>query len=929
LKKSKKKKIKKKSINEQNINNNQTHQSFKCTLNAVINDTTNIKRLNEHVLVINDITSRAYQFIKIVQLLNYDKTGSLKNWYGDEYVLNEFKDALILKSQLDKFSNLSDNFKLIELNTKISNLLDKIKNNIVNLESKIKLENFNNDYLISELKDELDLKLKIENMLKINSYEENILDKTNSNIKKLESKSNNIFNLDIKYNKDLISECVLLSAGLQIKNKELTDIYRKYFSEYKNLYEPYLSYPLRYTIIEIETCLKNNIIAHFKEYINRYINCVFVGNDMKKISDFKLQKKILKSENESNLDSIKDKIKNINLKMKLLNEKIKEKRKDLINLKVDIYSNSTKEYNGIHKKWLKNNRKFIVPNLLKDNINYHLEADPYKFISYSIYLTKQIEKMGFKSYQVFPQRSGNVPSSMKFDTVGLVYTLKDTIIEKFKEEYIKKSAIIFNNYLDINNKSDIITKELSNKEIINILQQKIIGYNKTNLKYVNKENYIEEFKNKLNKLLTLNFIAQNAKIFRDDIFKFVFNFNNRVFKHKNKVFNHIITTDGYSIIVDMVNKKINKYEKKIKKEVIIENNEEIIKIKSLDEKLRGENEPLNLEDINLTEEEKVQLLKENTLVGCDPGKNDLVTITEDRLEGDTFDNKRKVYKYSSKRWREEILSTYQQRFINETIKKEKLEKIMNELSKENSRISNIEEFNKYIKKREELKEKLNKFQEMKFRKLKFQRYTRTQQTEKRIVKEIKDVFKEEKKKLLIGYGNWGGNNKMSGYFSTPNKWVRKLLEVDKDIRILIVDEYNTSAITNYTKEEAIHHKYKNEDNELEESYKVITYNIKIEKSIKEKTNSKEEAKVNFFIDRDINGAKNIIECLKEWLINNKRPEALKREEKEEELKIKAPKRNKQKKRKIIKQNVDLKLCELMLEAKSRNEPNKEKSKKLN
>jgi len=185
------------------------------------------------------------------------------------------KDALILKSQLDKFSNLIDNFKLIELNTKISNLLNKIKNNIVNLESKIKIENYNNDYLISELKDEIDLKLKIENVLKINNYEENILDKTNSNIKKLESKSNDIFNLDIKYNKDLIKDCVLLSAGLQVKNQELTNIYKKYFSEYKNLYEPYLSYPLRYTIIEIETCLKNNIIAHFKEYINRYINCVF------------------------------------------------------------------------------------------------------------------------------------------------------------------------------------------------------------------------------------------------------------------------------------------------------------------------------------------------------------------------------------------------------------------------------------------------------------------------------------------------------------------------------------------------------------------------------------------------------------------------------------------------------------------------------
>jgi len=69
-------KIKKKKIKN---DNNQTHQSFKCTLKKAINDPNNLKRLNEHVLVINDITSRAYQFIKIVQLLNYDKTGSLKN----------------------------------------------------------------------------------------------------------------------------------------------------------------------------------------------------------------------------------------------------------------------------------------------------------------------------------------------------------------------------------------------------------------------------------------------------------------------------------------------------------------------------------------------------------------------------------------------------------------------------------------------------------------------------------------------------------------------------------------------------------------------------------------------------------------------------------------------------------------------------------
>ena len=69
---------------------------------------------------------------------------------------------------------------------------------------------------------------------------------------------------------------------------------------------------------------------HFKDYLNRYINILF-------------------------LDSQKDDISKIKDK-NIRNEKYRNIKNDLRLMKLDLYSNSTEKYEGIHKDWLNENR---------------------------------------------------------------------------------------------------------------------------------------------------------------------------------------------------------------------------------------------------------------------------------------------------------------------------------------------------------------------------------------------------------------------------------------------------------------------------------------------------------------------------------------------------------------------------------------------
>ena len=120
------------------------------------------------------------------------------------------------------------------------------------------------------------------------------------------------------------------------------------------------------------------------------------------------------------------------------------------------------------------------------------------------------------------------------------------------------------------------------------------------------------------------------------------------------------------------------------------------------------------------------------------------------------------------------------------------------------------------------------------------------------------------KPITLMYGNWSRdtNNHMKNFFPTPNKWLRNLLATK--FNIVIVDEFKTSCICSKTEKEIEKHKYMI-DGKMKECHKVLTISIK-------NTNPEGEAISRIFIDRDINGAKNILKIGKSWLKNKTRPE---------------------------------------------------------
>jgi len=301
------------------------------------------------------------------------------------------------------------------------------------------------------------------------------------------------------------------------------DKYKDIFEFYNNTFINHIDYKfdnsnlsfiLQYASIEMNTCFQNNIMNHFKDYLNRYINILF-------------------------LDSYKDDISEIKDK-NIRNEKYRTIKNDLRLMKLDLYSNSkTEKYEGIHKDWLNENRNNLVPILLNDNINYHLKSSAYDIINYSIYINKEIEKLNRRPYQIVPQRNNNVPKFITFDHAG--------IVDIFGYEIIK--------YMNKDNLKDIIN-------IHNIKNKKKHEIKSNKSKEENKE--VKELKEL--KIIYINNIRKdeimlNPKFYQKSVFETLLNFNKKVFKREKKnVFNYQFKTDGVSIILDFVNYRKDKYE---------------------------------------------------------------------------------------------------------------------------------------------------------------------------------------------------------------------------------------------------------------------------------------------------------------------------------------------------------------------------------
>lgn len=236
------------------------------------------------------------------------------------------------------------------------------------------------------------------------------------------------------------------------------------------------------------------------------------------------------------------------------------------------------------------------------------------------------------------------------------------------------------------------------------------------------------------------------------------------------VFDNSVVTDGVSISFQMIDRsnfgRKSKFEKK------------------------------NPEDKEKTKEKKVQdkksIRKTAKFLGCDPGKRDILAITD----GVT------TIRYTKGQRQHDCLQFVQRR---ETLAKRKKNNIdifeSQELSKHCKKTCSYSVFKSYCATRMS-KEAVSKqlYRKAYFREFKFTKYCKMKGSERRMINKVKDTFKtsnpriqtatlkalpppmvenalKETEDLVIGWGNWGKNpNALKGCCPTPGIGIRRRFE---------------------------------------------------------------------------------------------------------------------------------------------------------
>ena len=350
----------------------------------------------------------------------------------------------------------------------------------------------------------------------------------------------------------------------------------------------------------------------------------------------------------------------------------------------------------------------------------------------------------------------------------------------------------------------------------------------------------------------------NAKKYQSHIWSKILKLEkNSIFKHKNYIFYNQIITDGFSCSLLFILKKY--------------------KDKEFGDKLPTVDNEIEFTKLNnLTKEQCDDYLTDKyKLIYCDPGRIRPLSI---------IDENNNFYKYSACRRR---IETYTKRsnqiLLNEKIKNNIIP-IETELSKYNSRTTNIKTYKDFITKKTETNKKLFKFYQNKlFRKLSFRRFVRTKQSEVKLLNEIENKFltKEDKlnnKKLVMFIGDYSRTSQMKGTIPTPNIGFKKLLLTR--FNVIEVNEYNTSKLYNKT---------------LKEMENVKIRRKKHVKYLHEILTPKEETEKCIFVNRDVNACKNIRLITQTYLIEQKRPIEFTRiiKEKPKETKVKNIKKKKE------------------------------------
>ena len=323
------------------------------------------------------------------------------------------------------------------------------------------------------------------------------------------------------------------------------------------------------------------------------------------------------------------------------------------------------------------------------------------------------------------------------------------------------------------------------------------------------------------------------------------------------------------------------------KNELISNSNELNKLLKI--KLNNENKFINLFKTKSNENMQIDLLSKKSMeiidkmnwVVIDPGMNSLLTMmSKDGNKSYSYSKEHHINRTNRKKYKKKI----------ELIKKEKIKKLEEELSKSDERLktsNDYETFKLYFNKKMKHHNLICKlYNDSKLNKLKWHMFINEKRSESLLVNEIKKKYELElnskslKNQIVLILGDWSMNKKGIKSESVPNKRYERILK--KNFLVLKINEFRTSIIHNKREKRCENEKkkYEGKKTNIKSVYSLERLKEKnearYEKAIKEKKIHKilickTNEKLNEYVNRDKNSVKNMKKIVLSYIKTNHKP----------------------------------------------------------
>ena len=257
--------------------------------------------------------------------------------------------------------------------------------------------------------------------------------------------------------------------------------------------------------------------------------------------------------------------------------------------------------------------------------------------------------------------------------------------------------------------------------------------------------------------------------------------------------------------------------------------------------------PKHEEDIYTISKWMRNKIKKMTIVGVDPGKRNIITMTDGnnklrytnvqrRFECHFKKNMLKIHSIKNKDTKIKSIERIYSKFNMKTV----------DISKHIENMNIRYKFIDYVE---------NHYGKRVYRRMKFDRYIHTQKSESNLMNEITKRFGNN---VCLAYGNYSNNYHMKGCLPTIGIGLRNKL--NKKFKMIIVDEYKTSKLCHCCKSENGYVLKRAHPNPNKKGNRIVHGLLRCK-----------NVNCSKYWDRDMNGCLNIREILLSLITKNVRP----------------------------------------------------------